>query len=202
MADVYERSNIVEIQPSFIGNDAIIVLVGATVILLFNVFLCFRGKMLYSIGSSIKRTFPGLWTVIERCLLFFGVSLVEFNQNHNIPRHHAENCPLCLVEFTNQVYTNCGHLYCGKFVRSFRTFNIVCVGKCIIDFWEAKARQQIQCPLCRRSIMMLIKDFGEPVQANGQVGNPDPGTEYILKGIRHYNLLYSKRPRTVIPNRY
>ena len=66
-------------------------------------------------------------------------------------------------------------------------------GKCILGQWEKKPEEQITCPLCRRQMSILIKDFKVPSNANA-----DPTLKKVLEGVRKYNDKFSGKPRTVI----
>nr|XP_021531502.1 E3 ubiquitin-protein ligase RNF170 isoform X2 [Aotus nancymaae] len=54
-------------------------------------------------------------------------------------------CPICLLQASFPVETNCGHLFCGP---------------CIIAYWRYGSwLGAISCPICRQTIMERIMDL-------------------------------------------
>jgi RING finger protein 170 len=58
---------------------------------------------------------------------------------------HAEECPICLEDPSYPVQASCGHEFCCN----------IYTAKCILDSLERSS----QCPICRRTISMLFKNF-------------------------------------------
>ena len=161
-----------------------------------NFLLCIKTKLVVSAGQLTEcllqtHCYP-IWQLIERGLALFGITTQEEEKQNDIRRSNDESCPLCLREFNYPFVATCGHAYCGicSFITKAITNN---TGKCILEYWESKLRKQIDCPLCRRPIVMLLKDGLHGVYRRRKTDI----SKDTADGIRHYNLLYCKKPRTV-----
>jgi len=50
-------------------------------------------------------------------------------------------CPVCMESFKFAVTASCGHSFCGP---------------CLTEYWQKDKEKQINCPLCRTPISMII----------------------------------------------
>ncbi|GAB4844763.1 hypothetical protein Ancab_038152 [Ancistrocladus abbreviatus] len=87
-------------------------------------------------------------------------------------------CSICCGTFDIPCQANCSHWFCGK---------------CILQVWHhGSALQPCKCPLCRRSITLLIPNEASLHQRH------DPEVGHILGEIEAYNRSFGERPSGII----
>ncbi|KAE8646587.1 E3 ubiquitin-protein ligase RNF170 isoform X5 [Cucumis sativus] len=76
-------------------------------------------------------------------------------------------CSICHGRFNIPCQANCSHWFCGK---------------CIMLVWDhGSPLHPCKCPLCRRSITLLVPSEVSPIQQS------DPEVARVLNNIRTYN---------------
>ncbi|KAJ3683472.1 hypothetical protein LUZ60_013699 [Juncus effusus] len=87
-------------------------------------------------------------------------------------------CSVCHDDFTLPCQANCSHWFCGQ---------------CIVRVWHfGPAVQPCKCPICRRSITLLI-----PGEIPGdQLRLPEASS--VLTAVEQYNRLFGGGPRSLI----
>jgi RING finger protein 170 len=167
---------------SIFGKEAIISLVICSIFICFHLILFWKLDIFSMFANAIRQKLSFL-TNLPILSSIFGSSASSHNNNNNHShtniqqRIETDVCCICLNAITLEVASPCGHIFCGI---------------CIVDLWESKQRQKLKCPLDRREISMLIRNF--TVQ---QLSNPDPQTKRIIDAIRLYNLNFSSEPRSL-----
>ncbi|KAK1276402.1 hypothetical protein QJS04_geneDACA001840 [Acorus gramineus] len=79
-------------------------------------------------------------------------------------------CSVCHDDFSLPCQANCSHWFCGN---------------CILRVWHhSSALRPCKCPICRRSITLLIPS-GSTTQRHG-----DPEGSQVLENIEKYNRLF------------
>lgn len=106
-------------ESSIISREAKFVLIGAMIVLVVNITVCIKARVLSGVGRLIEsfmidRCLP-LWEIIIKTLAFIGIRSEE-HQEDNFQRHPTEVCTLCIGDFANPVVATCGHVYCGTMV--------------------------------------------------------------------------------------
>eukprot|EP00245_Coleochaete_scutata_P002907 TRINITY_DN1414_c0_g1_i1.p1 TRINITY_DN1414_c0_g1~~TRINITY_DN1414_c0_g1_i1.p1 ORF type:complete len:259 (-),score=11.18 TRINITY_DN1414_c0_g1_i1:36-812(-) len=89
-------------------------------------------------------------------------------------------CCICHDSFTLPCQANCGHWFCGD---------------CIMSVWAyGRATPACACPMCRRTITLLIPCLSPPVDGSGAI--PEDQQETLRKVLR-YNRLYGGGPVSI-----
>lgn len=203
MQFISESTAIINIVPQSTSRRAVYLMVGALSMISADVFLFFKSVVFSLVqtlfGSYWRVRFVYLWSLTKQFIKFLGIHEDSCEEDHahsaKIRKHCSDSCPLCLSEFNHCVVATCGHRYCGNSNMTFLSLSLSCLGTCILSYWETKLHIQIGCPMCRRPISMLIKDFDYPSAMKYKKGESVP--KPILDGIRYYNARYSNKPRTV-----
>jgi len=152
------------------GFEAIIALTLGTFFLCFNAFLVWKTKIIEKIIEKCVDKFP--------ILKLFGFGKPPSDtQQEAVQRIGAENCCICFGDINREVSSTCGHIFCGK---------------CLIEFWESKNKNKLQCPLCRRDINMIIINF-----STSDVPPTDVETKKVIRDIKFYNKCFSTHTRTI-----
>jgi len=160
---------------SIFGKEAIISLVICLLFICIHLILFWKLDIFNMCFNIIRQKLSFLVNVPILSNIF--ASGPNNNNDHVRPRIHTETCCICLSQISLEVASTCGHIFCGK---------------CIIDLWEAKNKQKLKCPLDRRDMPMLIKNFSYDLQAH-----PDAGVEKIIDSLHLYNVLFSHQPRSL-----
>ena len=166
------------------GFEAIIALTLGMFFLCCNTIILWKTKIIGKIIEKCVDKFPILK------LFGFGKPPAENQEEQAAPRIGSESCCICFGDITREVSSTCGHIFCGRFSHFFLTHTF-CKGKCLIEFWESKNKNKLQCPLCRRDINMIIINF-----ATSDVPPTDLETKKVIRDIKFYNKCFSKNPRT------
>lgn len=149
------------------GFEAFLLVTFGLFFLFCNTILAFKNRLPEKIAKKIVNLFPFLK------VLGFG----KVRQPRVAPRIESESCCICYNEIQKEVSSTCGHIFCGK---------------CLIDFWESKERKKIDCPLCRRTINLILINFPKnDIQPN------DSETKRIIDNVRFYNACFSNSNRTL-----
>ncbi|KAH7443351.1 hypothetical protein KP509_02G030700 [Ceratopteris richardii] len=164
-----------------VGDELIYtVLFAAPVILIFRSSLGSLAVRVYNagfvtLGNWINRVWNVMWNrELSRASGVpdgngvFRASMVVPSQN--------DICSICHDPYTFPCQSNCSHWFCGD---------------CILRVWQhASALQPCRCPICRRSINLLI-----PSQFEQDEG---PEAQRVLREIANYNRLHGDGPRSLV----
>ncbi|XP_008795581.1 E3 ubiquitin-protein ligase RNF170 [Phoenix dactylifera] len=87
-------------------------------------------------------------------------------------------CSVCHDDFTLPCQANCSHWFCGR---------------CILRVWHhGSALQPCKCPICRRSITLLVPTDAAISQRH------DLEASQVLENVRKYNRLFGGAPNSLI----
>jgi len=153
------------------GFEAIIALTLGMFFLCCNTIILWKTKIIEKIIEKCVDKLPILK------LFGFGKPPAENQEEQAAPRIGSDSCCICFGDITREVSSTCGHIFCGK---------------CLIEFWESKNKNKLQCPLCRRDINMIIINF-----STSDVPPNDLETKKVIRDIKFYNKCFSKHPRTI-----
>lgn len=149
------------------GLEAIIAMALGTCFLCCNIVLLWKTHVFERLIAKLGDLFPFL-----RLIGFRKRPPVEIT-----PRVYSDYCSICYGDIRREVSSTCGHIFCGK---------------CLIEFWESRNKNRLQCPLCRRDINMMIINFSKYDVPSG-----DTEAKKIIRSVRYYNAVFSNQSRTI-----
>lgn len=110
---------------------------------------------MYQILSHVDNSVVLLWLFIMGVILAVFYNVLQFimktnpevnhqppipsqNPHDNVGEH--EECPICTERIKYKIELDCRHNFCGK---------------CIMDYYVTTNREDLSCPICRKSIRII-----------------------------------------------
>jgi hypothetical protein len=104
-------------------------------------------------------------------------------------------CSVCHDSFNLPCQANCAHWFCGilsfpcYWPLSILTCMLYLAGECILRVWQhSSVLQPCKCPICRRSITLLIPSEVSDSQQQ------EPEVEGIMQDLAKYNRIFGGGP--------